>query len=174
MGFARVKVGIVQCRKDSQALDGQSQERSQQVLFFLARRALKKKASKGQICGCLKILLGRAAWLCTAQQDGELLALLRQAFADNTEILCKLESAPTEIQDDDRSASSEASSVKPLGIQEQLNYGFQIMKSFDWEFPRDPLGTKIDEATDGFKHFFDAVTLLTTSGGKATIGGDVA
>merc|ERR1712100_225128 len=98
----------------------------------------------------------------------------RQTLAENVEVLAKLEAAPTVPQEDDTSASFDGAVEKPQGIQEQLNFGFQIMKSFDWQFPHDPLGTKIDEATEGFTHFFDVLTLLTTTGGKASIGGDIA
>lgn len=65
-----------------------------------------------------------------------------------------------------------AAPPRPPRIRERLARGAAVLERFRWEFPRDPIGTRGDEATAGFQAIFDAVTALTIPSGRASVGDD--
>lgn len=185
--WAALKTGILVARKDEEAFDARSEQEIRCVLEFLSKRGTKKKASRGQVVESLKIVLSRPAWLEGATQGGEeLRASLKDLLAGNDELVDKLyppppppevQAVPDEVPEESCTTTSDREPPKitrASGIKPQLRYGFGVMKQFNWEFPHDPLGTKLDDATEGFSNVHDAVTALTTNTGKASVGGDVA
>lgn len=177
--WAAVKAGIVVARKDLQAFDQHAEEAMREVLHFLTQKGKKKRTARAQVNECLRILLARPRWLSTAQKNPDLCTSLKEAFAGINDMQTLLDtitsSRPSETQDgrDTTNAVEALAKAKASGISEQLTHGLKIMRSFGWEFPRDPLGTKIDEATEGFMVFCDGITALTTTRGRASIGNDV-
>jgi len=172
--WAALKTGIVVARKDLDALDAHSETEMHRILEFLVQRGIKRKASKGQVNECLKILLARQRWLHSARKDADLLAGLRDALSGSTELQEKLDAAAaSQGRDRRRSAQGSDAGEKPT-IKQQLVHGYRVMKSFSWEFPHDPLGTKLDEATAGFQSFHDGITALTTPTGRASVGADLS
>jgi len=176
--WAAVKNGIVVARRDEEALDSHSAEEMKTVLEFLIQRGIKRKASKGQVNECLKILLGRVPWLQVAQRDEELRAALREALAGSPEALERLEDSSLVAAERGRTSSkpepAPADPEKPVTIKQQLDTGSSVMRKFGWEFPHDPLGTKLDEATAGFQSFFEGITALTTTTGRASVGPELS
>jgi len=124
---------------------------------------------------CLRIVLGRTPWLLVAQRDDELKAALREALSGSPEALERLDSAPAAASGQGGPSGPEGGAPeKPAGIKQQLESGCSVMRSFGWEFPHDPLGTKLDEATAGFQNVFEGITVLTTTTGRASVGPDLS
>jgi len=179
--WAAVKTGIVVARKFEEALDAHTEEEMHQVLEFLVQRWAKKRASRGQVNECVRIVLARPRWLSEARRDEDLRASLREVLSGNPEMLEKLDgSGPGVLGTDGEPEGALCPALqrmegpkKHLNIKQQLLNGCKVMKKFEWEFPHDPLGTKLDEATGGFQSFFEGVTALTTTSGKASVDGDI-
>jgi len=124
---------------------------------------------------CLRIVLGRAPWLLVAQRDEELKATLREALSGSPEVQERLDAAPPAAGGESDPAKPEAGApTKSAGIKQQLESGCSVMRRFGWEFPRDPVSTKLDEATAGFQSFFEGITVLTTPTGRASVGPDLS
>mmetsp|Transcript_96266 Transcript_96266/g.214466 ORF Transcript_96266/g.214466 Transcript_96266/m.214466 type:complete len:393 (+) Transcript_96266:109-1287(+) len=157
-------------RKDADALKGFCEEDMADVLELLVKRGLEKKVLRGRAVECLKIVCSCPDWVRVAQGRSSVLCSVKELLADSPETLVKVDTPVV--------ASADESVVTPRldapeGLEErrdakqQLAVGRDVMRHFGWEFPHDPLGTKLDTATEGFMRFLDGVTLLTR-GGKAS------
>jgi len=105
-----------------------------------------------------------------------LLASLRELLAETPELLASLEvpaqeAEPAEVAGE--APKEVAGTDRRPEVERLLSAGRDVMRQFDWQFPDDPLGTKLDKATEGFQSFFDGVTRLTTPTGKASLDVEV-
>lgn len=176
VAWANLKSAIVSARRETEVFDVYSSEDMTYLIEFLLQRG-QKRVAKGQVLECLKVLLGRDKWLLHAHKDTVLRDSLKEAFTSNPAMIEKLDFGPAGMEPE--VAHSESARVigsdgdKGLDIKQQIANGLEAMAKFDWKFPHDPLGTKLDEATAGFQSLHDAITSLTTVGGKASVGDDV-
>jgi len=187
--WSALRTGVVVARKLEELLDSRPPEEIRSVLEFMLQRANQKKAAREQVKECLRILLVREPWLAEAraeqslrdgvrevldsEQDAELVAQLDTVEEQEVEEEPAEEVAAEAAEIEDQAQSEDvAPVVKPLTICERLVRGRVVLKRFGWEFPCDPTGTSGDEATAGFMSIFDAVTALTTTSGKASVGNE--
>jgi len=171
--FEALRSGLIAARKDEAILDGFEEQQMCDALELIAKRGLEKKMLRGRAVECLKSAFGRPAWLRAAQSRPDLLAQLRELLAETSDLLAVLEAPapagdPVDIFEEAPKAEAALLEKKPE-VERLLTVGRTIMRQFDWQFPDDPLGTKLDQATQGFQSFFDGVTRLTTSTGKASL-----
>jgi len=114
-----------------------------------------------------------------ASQDAEPLAQLppparprvgeESAEAEAEAAVGEAEAALIEVEAE---APPRPAKPRPLSIHERMARGRAVLEGFGWAFPRDPTGTRGDEATAGFMLLFEAVTLLSTGSGLASVGGE--
>jgi len=176
VAWANLKSAIVSARRETEVFDVYSSEDMTYLIEFLLQRGQKRKAAKGQVLECLKVLLGRDKWLLHAHKDAALRDSLKEAFASNPPIIEKLDFGPAGMEPEEVIESARiigSDGDKGLDIKQQIANGLEAMAKFDWKFPHDPLGTKLDEATAGFQSLLDAITALTTVSGKASVDDDV-
>jgi len=171
-----LRSGIVSARKDVDVFDACSEQEMDSVLAFLALRGTKKRSARGRVSECLRIVLSSASWLTRAQHH-EVKASLQELLVGSTELLEKLEAVTKEsdvsVESEGEAAPVDADAApQPNSIRQQLAHGCRVLEGFGWRFPHDPLGTKLDDATEGFRSLFQGVTALTTPAGMALVGGD--
>eukprot|EP00418_Pyrodinium_bahamense_P071013 CAMPEP_0179091274 /NCGR_PEP_ID=MMETSP0796-20121207/41687_1 /TAXON_ID=73915 /ORGANISM="Pyrodinium bahamense, Strain pbaha01" /LENGTH=415 /DNA_ID=CAMNT_0020788863 /DNA_START=53 /DNA_END=1300 /DNA_ORIENTATION=+ len=219
--WAAVRMGIVASRQDDEGLDARSEEEMRCVLEFLVQRGLKKRAARGQVKECLRIVLARPPWLASAHADEVLRTGLLEVLEDGeagAELRERLAAAAEEPAEEAREAwaagrgpeecpaaqqqqredqevlgqPAEEEVVPPEALEvvvlegeeeqqprrlpsvrERLAEGVRVMRHFGWQFPHDPTGVGLDEATAGFRSLLSGVTALTTSSGRASVGEDV-
>lgn len=171
--YEAVRTGVLAVRKDEEALDSPQEEEMQEMMRLLVRRGTEKKAQKGRATELLKILLPRRCWLVAAQQQPELLAALHVFLSDSPELLEQLKAPPppeTEPPEPMPVTPRVGDGEDELSVSlRKLQSGLAGMRSFNWEFPHDPVSAKLDTATEAFQDTVDSLTLLSKSWSKGLL-----
>jgi len=167
-------------KKDPTLFDGSPAEANEAVLGMIVTIAARKKLQRKRAEDVLKPLLERPPWIAVALGNAELLAELREfaSLCGSEPMKALLEPpAPAPAPRPEPAPGPEPDPPGPEPApkdtkdpQERMNVGLEVMKSFDFRFPRDPLGTKLDDATRGFQSFFDGVTWCYAGWGKELLG----
>eukprot|EP00927_Polykrikos_kofoidii_P012935 TRINITY_DN1562_c0_g1_i1.p1 TRINITY_DN1562_c0_g1~~TRINITY_DN1562_c0_g1_i1.p1 ORF type:complete len:495 (+),score=110.98 TRINITY_DN1562_c0_g1_i1:106-1590(+) len=165
-----LRAGIVACKKDDGPLNAFAKADAVAVLEFLCRHAKTKKMLKGRINECIKIALATETWTLAARNStDELKAELKETLGDSAgELIAKLDTPP-EPEPAAEGAGEEGgaeAAAEPSKDQENaivmLENGRDGMREFGFEFPHDPLGTKLDHATATFMVFYEGMSKLGT------------
>lgn len=168
--FANLRLALVAVKKDETALEGFSTDDMVAVLECVQRRSL-RKVRQAQAKECLSMLFGNFAWVRAAQSQADLLAELKELYKDNTEMLEKFDAPLHEVgkspgveigrEETERRRQSIAQAIsKKEQMEQELRGGLNLMAGFNYEFPVDPLGNKMDHATSAFVMFCDGITKL--------------
>jgi len=179
--FSELYTAFNSAKKDPALLDGNTAEAIAAVLELVVTVAARKRVLRKRGEDILKILLERPPWITAALGDAALLAKLRE-FASPAvgallaPTLVKEEGEEEEDAKDDRGEGLEepepGAPKDKKDPQERMKMGLEVMKKFDFTFPHDPLGTKMDEATKGFQGLFDGVTWCYAGWGKQLLGAE--
>eukprot|EP00927_Polykrikos_kofoidii_P018913 TRINITY_DN18805_c0_g1_i1.p1 TRINITY_DN18805_c0_g1~~TRINITY_DN18805_c0_g1_i1.p1 ORF type:complete len:551 (+),score=112.84 TRINITY_DN18805_c0_g1_i1:158-1654(+) len=166
-----LRAGIVACKKDDGPLNAVANADVVVALDFLCRYAKMKKMLKGRIVECIKIALATETWTLAARKSSkDLKDALQETLGDSgADLLAKLETGEAEPEaaaagtEEGGEAEAGAEPVKekePAMVM--MESGRDGMRDFSFEFPHDPLGTKLDEATAAFMVFYDGLSKLGT------------
>lgn len=179
--FDTLRLGIVAAKKEEGILNGRSKEEMMNAMKVCVMIGQKRKMLKGRCNECLKIVLANKSWVKTALTDAAFVEQIKESLDKDTETIALLDvpapvaGAPVEETavdgpDEDEGADPpEAGGYEGPDIVGLLKTGMTNMAKFNWEFPHNPLGTMLDDATGAFQSFFEGLTKLTTTSGSASL-----
>jgi hypothetical protein len=180
--FDTLRLGIVAAKKEEGILNGRSKDEMMNAMKVCVTVGQKRKMLKGRCNECLKIVLQNSSWVKTALTDAAFVEQIKESLDKDTETIALLEvpepvavaaaaHETAEGPDEDEGADPpEVAGYDGPDILGLLKTGLTNMATFNWEFPHNPLGTQLDDATTAFQSFFEGLTKLTTTSGAASLG----
>uniref|UniRef100_A0A7S1QL83 Uncharacterized protein n=1 Tax=Alexandrium catenella TaxID=2925 RepID=A0A7S1QL83_ALECA len=175
-----LRMAVTSARRAPAVLDlpQSSSDSMAAALELLAKTWHKRKALRGRAVACLSQLLGRDPWLLVAQHRPEVREALAEVLEGQPELQARMDcivSTPSVASSEPRPRrSSRSAETELVGIHEMLRSGRDTMHGFHWQFPREPLSTKLDTATEAFMAFYDGLNRLTIIRRDAGNGGPAA
>lgn len=166
--LTKLKTALNGVKKDNSILEGFPAADMLAVLQCVQRRWMKKLFA-GRAREFLGILFISPSWLRAAQGDQALATAFTELFATEEVMLQRLtnpalEEAPKKAEGADelavrRQAIEQAQSWRDK-MEKELRGGMALMREFEFTFPNDTLGVKMDRATEAFTMFYDGMVKL--------------